>query len=1130
MYFFSKKSYHLFNKLLLTVGLVVLVFSCSLPEKKMFNSLPSSSTGITFTNTITETDSLSILNFHYIYNGGGVGIGDFDNNGLPDLVFTGNQVASKLYLNSGGLKFEDITTEANFVTNGWNTGVSVVDINGDGWSDIYISTGGFKCDNSCANKLFINQGLNKNNRPFFKEQADAFGLADALYTQQAAFFDYDKDGDLDVYLLHNVIDQRDKNAPSHKGLINKKSIDQLLRNDGMDNSKNMIFTNVSEQEGIIFKGYGLGITINDFNKDGWPDIYIANDFLSDDLIYLNINKDGVHSGFKEIGQQKLKHTSYNSMGVDIADINNDALPDIFVLDMLPEYHERQKISTGFMNYNKFLFSLKQGYAPQFVRNTLQIHNGFINEELLAFSEVGYLSGLYKTDWSWTPLLADFDNDGDRDIYVTNGYGKDITDLDFISYNNQSADFGTPKSKQKKLFESVQKMSSITLPNYFFENNGNLQFEDQSDKWIKTKSSISNGAAYADLDNDGDLDIIVNNINETAYVLENTSPKNEKNNYLRINLKGPANNGAGIGTAIYLWKNGKAQYYFQSPVRGYLSTVESIVHFGLGETKNIDSIQVVWPNGLVEVLKNVPANQTMDVRIADAKEKNLNQYPVTPPPVFKAAQNINSIRHSENAFQDFDAQPLLLHQHSRQGPCLATANVDGNPGDEIFIGGAKGFSSRILFPQKQGNHKVYNFPDSLSEDTDAAFFDVDQDGDLDLYVVSGGVEFADDAIEWKDRLYLNDGKGNFEKDHSRLPDLKFSGSCVVPADYDQDGDIDLFVGSRIIPRKYPMTPQSQLLTNHNGKFIANTDKFANGLKNIGMVTGATWSDFDQDGKLDLIVVGEWMPITIFKNAGGGYFEKAQTIKNSNGLWNTITSADIDNDGDDDYLLGNLGRNTRLQASVLEPVTIYKNDFDDNGSPDPLVSNFYENKKGERKSYPVHARDDVMKQLSKLKGRYVKYADFGNATFPELLNTKTANTADQLFANELNSVYLKNNGNGDFEMNVLPRAAQYAPVQAILVEDFDGDGHKDALLSGNDYTAEKNGGWHDAFNGLFLKGNGKGDFIAVPASESNFFVPGDGRDIVKVQKEDGTNIIMVGQNDGEVKMFKVKLKQPSDGPPL
>jgi len=1121
MHFLLKTFYNVFAKILV-VGLIAFVFSCSPLEKKMFITLPSSSTGITFMNTITETDSLSILNFHYIYNGGGVGVGDFDNNGLPDLVFTGNQVASKLYLNKGKLNFEDITTEANFVTNGWNTGVSVVDINGDGWSDIYISTGGFICDGSCRNQLFINQGLDENNKPFFKEQATVYGLEDGLYTQQAAFFDYDGDGDLDVYLLHNVVDKRDKNAPSHQSLINEKSKDQLLRNDGINNSGTIIFTDVSEQEGIIFKGYGLGITINDFNKDGWPDIYIANDFLSNDLIYLNDHKNGIHTGFKEIGQQKLKHTSYNSMGVDVADINNDALPDIFVLDMLPEYHERQKTSTGLMNYNKFLFSLKQGYAPQFVRNTLQIHNGFLNEKLLPFSEVGYLSEVYKTDWSWAPLLADFDNDGDRDIYVTNGYGKDITDLDFMNYSSQFSDFGTPESKQKRLFESVQKMSPITLPNCFFENKGNLQFDNQSDKWIKTTPSISNGAAYADLDDDGDLDIIVNNINETAYVLENTSPKNEKNNYLKINLKGPANNGSGIGTVIYLWGNGKAQYHFQSPVRGYLSSVGSIVHFGLGETSEIDSIQVVWPNGLVEGLKNIPANQTLEIRIAEAKQKKINQRPNTPAPVFKATQNLKGIIHSENPFQDYDTQPLLLHQHSRQGPCLATANVDGIPGDEIFIGGAKGLPSRILFPQKQDTYKVYTFPDSLSEDTDAAFFDADQDGDLDLYIVSGGVEFVENAEEWKDRLYLNDGKGNFEKDHEMLPDLKFSGSCVVPADYDQDGDIDLFVGSRLLPGKYPMTPQSQLLTNHNGKFIVNTDKLAYGLRNIGMVTRATWSDYDQDGKLDLIVVGEWMPITIFKNAGGGYFEKSHTIEHSNGLWNTITSADIDNDGDDDYLLGNLGRNSRLQASALEPVTIYKNDFDNNGSPDPLVSSFYENKKGERKSYPIHARDDVMKQLSKLKSRYVKYADFGNATFPELLNIKIANLEDQLFANELSSIYLENKSNGEFKIGRLPPEAQYAPVQSILIEDLDGDGHKDALLSGNDYSAEKNGGWYDAFNGLLLKGNGKGNFEVVPASKSNFFVPGDGRDIVKVKKEDGTALIMVGQNDGEVKTFKLMKK--------
>ncbi len=1094
-------------------------------EKKRFHKLAPTQTGITFENTITETDSLNILNFHYIYNGGGVGIGDFDNNGFSDVVFTGNQVASKLYLNKGELKFEDISTPADFKTKGWATGVSVVDINGDGWDDIYISVGGFVCDGACKNQLFINQGLNENKIPTFKEKAADYGLADGLYSQQAAFFDYDRDGDLDVYLLHNVIDDRDKNTPSEKRFINGDSKDQLLRNDGPDENGNIVFADVSEESGIVHRGYGLGITITDFNKDGWPDVYIANDFLSDDLMYVNKGAEG-QLGFQEQSRQYLKHSSYNSMGVDIADINNDALADIFVLDMMPEYQERQKTMLGFMNYNKFMFSLRQGYSPQFIRNTLQLHNGFVGNDVAAYSEVGYLAGLYNTDWSWTPLLADFDNDGDRDIYVTNGYGKDITDLDFINYTNQAFPFGTKESRQKAIFEIVQKMEPIKMANFIFENKGNLKFENQSQHWTEKTNSISNGAIYADLDNDGDLDILVNNIDEVAYLLENTLEKNIENNYLKIKLEGPSTNTAAIGTAIHLWVNGEVQYHYQSPIRGYISTVESIAHFGLGSATKVDSIALVWPNGQIDLLGNVSANQVLELQFKtkpdnlaaiDRKTNYLSES--KDEPLFKIIQNQLPIKHQENRFQDFDAQPLLLHQHSRQGPCLASANIDGKPGDEIFIGGAKGFPSRILFLQEQNNYKVQTLPDSLSEDTDAAFFDADQDGDLDLYVVSGGVEFSENADELKDRLYLNDGKGNFEKDDKMLPDnMKASGSCVIPADYDQDGDIDLFVGARVQPRAYPQTPRSELLLNHNGRFIANTEKFAYGLSSVGMVTDAVWSDYDQDGKIDLMIVGEWMPLTIFKNVGGGNFKKAITIEDTNGMWNCITAADIDNDGDDDYLLGNLGENSRLQASEEEPITVYKNDFDNNGSPDPLVSYFYENKKGERKSYPIHARDDAMKQLTKLKRRYEKYVDFGQVTFPELLETEIANTEDQLFATELRSAYLENKGNGVLAVTMLPQKAQYAPIQSILIDDFDGDGNKDALLSGNDYSAEKNGGWYDAFNGLLLKGDGKGDFEAISTMESNFYLPGDGRDIIKMKNTKGDQIIVAGQNDGEVIMFE------------
>ncbi len=1105
-------------RFLALLSIIGLLSNCNQEEKYLFKQINPEHSGIHFNNQITESQDFSILNFHYIYNGGGVGIGDFNKDGLSDVVFTGNQVASQLYLNQGDLTFLDITEKSNFNSKGWATGVSIVDINADGWQDIYISVGGLKCDGNCLNQLFIHQGLDENGVPQFQEQAAQFGLEDGLYTQQAAFFDYDLDGDLDAYLLHNVIDKRDKNVPSAQKFINKKSKDILLENNGKGQ-----FVAMSDSLGIDHRGYGLGIAINDFNQDNLPDIYIANDFLSNDVLYLNQGlEEGVHLGFKEVGKDKLKHTSYNAMGVDVADVNGDALPDIFVLDMLPEYNERQKTMLGFMNYNKFQLSLKQDYAPQFIRNTLQLHNGFLNNEILPFSEVGYLTGIYNTDWSWTPLLADFDNDGDRDLFVTNGYGKDITDLDFINYSQQRNPFGTKESQEKELYERVAQMEAITMPNYIFENQGDLNFKNQQDNWLKKQNSISNGAVYADLDNDGDLDLVVNNIDEKAYILENqirdkNNTKNQ-NNYLKIKLQSKEQNNNAFGATVELWSDGQVQRQYHNPVRGYLSSVDNVIHFGLGKKDFIDSIKVIWVGGQIQTMSTIKTNQTLELQPTNVIQATTK--PQQSALLFSADPTFSDYQHRENIHFDFDAQPLLLHQFSQQGPCLAVGNIDGKDGDELFIGGAKGESSQIFTIKNDQLELITTFSDAQYEDTDAAFFDIEGDGDLDLYVVSGGSEYLANDENYQDRIYLNDGKGQFTKVEMNLP--RNSGSCIRAMDFDKDGDMDLFVGGRVVPRQYPQTPESYLLVNENGQFNNQTNKIAQGLKQIGMVTDAAWSDIDQDGWQDLVVVGEWMPIAIFKNEKG----QLQTpdnyrdnfIENSAGMWNCIAAKDMDGDGDEDFIIGNLGENSRLKAASNEPLTLYKKDLDQNTSNDPFIGQFYLNKKGQKQCYPLHTRDDVMKQVTKLKNNFVAYAAFGQATFQEIL--KETNKEDFLEINQLQSGYLENKGNGQFELKALPKAAQFAPIQAIYIDDFDKDGHQDVLLSGNDYTCERNFGWYDAFNGLLLKGNGKGDFEAIPTAKSGFYVPNDGRDIVEITDEKGLKRILVGQNSGALTSFRAR----------
>jgi len=1105
-------------------------FSCENEDNSRFRHVSAEHSGVHFSNTITENDSINILDFHYLYNGGGVGITDLNDDGLPDLVFSGNQVSTKIYLNRGQLKFEDISEAANFQTQKWVTGVAIVDINADGQPDIYLSVGGKTCNGKCENELYIHQGLDANGIPQFKEMAAQYRLADGLYTQQAAFFDYDLDGDLDVYLLHNVVDPNDKNSPSPKHYINVQTTDQLLRNDSENGVTHPVFTNVSKEVGITNRGCGLGIAIEDFNQDGYPDVYVANDFLSEDLIWLNNGvQNGVHQGFTESSKALLSHQTYNSMGVDIADVSGDALPEIIVVDMLPTYHERQKTMIGFMNYDKFQLAQKQEYTAQFMRNTLQVNNGFLGDKMLQFSEVGYMADIYKTDWSWTPLLADFDNDGDRVLYITNGYVKDITDLDFVNYSAQGNVFGTPEARRKGLENALTEMKGIKINNFFYENTTEKkagaipQFKDRSDEWVRPKKSYSNGATYVDLDNDGDLDIVVNNINDEAFILENTSNL-EANNYLQIKLKSTSQNSSGIGTKIYIYHNEKIQYHFQSPQRGYLSTVSDVVHFGVGKSTEIDSVKVIWQDGSVQVLYDVNANQLLNIDIRKSN-KNINTKKEINPTLFTqvvspSTHQLANYKHEENPFHDYYIQHLLLRQYSRSGPCFAIGNINESPENEIFIGGAKGIDGQFFSIK---NKNVMHSISSKGETTDALLFDADNDGDNDLYIVMGGSESKAESEAYQDELWLNDGIGNFTKTSENLPKITASGACVVGADFDQDGDTDLFVGGRVSPQKYPNIPRTYLLENQGGKFMDVTPK---NLSHIGMVTDAVSKDFDGDGWMDLIIVGEWMSPVFLHNKKGKlsrsenhFYTKNKTAAAVCGLWNCLTAADVDGDGDMDFLAGNQGLNTRLHASPNEPLTLYTDDYDKNGSPDPLVAQYFPNKSGKRQLYPVHARDDVMKQLVKLKVDYQNYTDFSKVDFERLLRPKSDQT---LTVNQLQSCYFENDGTGNFTLHELPLECQVAPVQTMLADDFDGDGRVDILLAGNDYSAESNGGWYDAMTGVFLKGSKEVIFEAESSTKSGFYVPGDVRDMTIVTKNGDQKMILVGQNSDSLKIFLINEK--------
>ena len=1076
----------------------------------IFERLTSDQTNIIFNNRLTETDTFNVLTFEYIYNGAGVGVGDVNNDGLTDVYFAGNMVSSRLYLNKGDFIFEDVTEKAMVQTSLWCTGVAMTDVNQDGLLDIYVSTIQPHMDKApVPNLLFLNKGTNNDGVPTFKEVAARVGLADSSYATQAAFLDYDLDGDLDMYLLTNALETFNRNQViGQKNDGTGRSVDKFYRNEGMTNGLPR-FRDVSREAGVLAEGWGLGIVVNDVNKDGYPDIYVSNDFVSNDQLLINT---GRNSFTNEIASM-MKHQEQNGMGMDIADINNDALNDIVVVDMLPDDNLRQKTMFSNIGYDRFMLFRSKGYEDQYIRNVLQLNNG--NN---TFSDIGYLAGIYATDWSWSSLLADFDNDGYRDLFIGNGYRKDITDQDFIAYSKQVSMFATDRNRMNTIRQEVEKLPGVRKPNFLFRNNGDLTFSDNTFDWGLDEPSYSNGAAYADFDNDGDLDLVTNNINDEAFLYRNNlidGDTNQESAFLRIKLKGEKGNMQGLGARISIYTNDKVLFAEHQTQRGYKSTVEDVEHFGLGviPTGSVDSIEIVWSRGRSQKLRDVRVNQL--ITIEEKQAKILEKENTMDNPLFKEHGASLGIRftHDEPEFVDFlQTQFLLPRKYSQDGPGISVGDVNGDDLDDFIIGGSASKKATVFIQKIDGTFRTDSLPAKEAEDMGLLLFDADNDDDLDLYCVSGSSEFKDQMEQYHDRLYRNAGNGEFIPDPDALPQIKSSGSTVVGADFDRDGDIDLFVGGRLVPMRYPEVPVSYLLVNNgNGVFEDMTSELSASLKNVGMVTSALWTDINNDGWMDLAVVGEWMPVTFFVSNQGHSFT-AVDIPNSSGWWNSISGGDFDNDGDIDYIAGNLGLNSIYKASVEEPVSVVANDFDSNGSFDAIMCRYIQGKE-----YPVHPRDALIGQISYVKGIAHRYSEYGTMGITDLIPEEKLRGALTLKSTSLQSVYIENTGNNKFRMKPLPVEAQFAPMFGIDITDVNGDGYLDVLAVGNSYACEPLSGHYDAGIGNCLEGDGRGNFTAVPVTKSGFFVDGDAKGLASLRLASGRSVYLVSQNRGELKVF-------------
>ena len=1112
---------------LLAIGLWGM-WSCKSDPDPLFKSLPASETGVDFVNRSLDKKNFNIFNYRNFYNGGGVAIGDVNNDGLPDLFLTSNFEANKLYLNKGGMKFEDVTAKAGILGKKfWSTGVTFADVNGDGRLDIYVCNSGSRDER--GNQLYINQGIKSRGdgpgQPVFSEQAAQYGLVDGGFSTHAAFFDYDRDGDLDMFLLNNSFTPIDRLGYANtRNVRDRLGGDKLFRNEGPDKP----FTDVSAEAGIYGSliGFGLGITIGDVNNDNWPDIYISNDFFERDYLYIN-QKNGT---FKEDIENQMGHTSLASMGADIADVNNDGNLDIFVTDMLPDDDLRLKTTTAFESYETNQLRESRDFFYQDSRNMLHLNNGNGT-----FSEIGRMAGTSATDWSWGALLFDMDMDGLKDVFVANGILKDLTDQDYVAFLADNPDLqsmieGTKKFDYK---EYVDKMGSSPIPNYAFRNIGNgMQYENKAAEWGLGEPGFSNGSAYGDLDNDGDLDLVVNNNNAPVSIYKNTAVDGQKKNFLRVSLSGSGRNPNGIGARVYVHRkvaNGKleTQYLQQMPNRGFESSVDLTMVFGLGDTPAIDSLTVIWPTDKKQVIRSPKANTTLTL-----SEKNANQTAAFVPdhtPINRLFTDVTgpaklNYVHKENEFVDYNRDGLMKQMLSREGPALAVGDVNGDGLDDVFLGGAANMPRSLYVQQADGAFAAQKQPFLLdaiySEDVAATFFDADGDKDLDLYVATGGNEFEDPS-SLNDRLFRNDGKGNFIWDRTQ-PRIGENNSCVVAADFDRDGDQDLFVGGRMVSGRYGENPDQLLLVNDKGTFRKATAELMPFSKEIGMVKDAVWADVDKDGYPDLVLVGDWMPITILKNKAGKGFERldSDVLAKTGGWWNSIRAADLDHDGDTDFVVGNLGLNSRMVASVNEPAHLYGNDFDRNGSYEQLITCFRPvGATGDRRECVMALKADLQKRIPSIKTKFIKHSDYAKASFEDIFSAQQREGMTVRIVQTAETSILINEGNGTFSVRALPLQAQTSPIYGILTDDYNRDGKTDILLTGNFYDVLTEIGRYDANYGLLLLGDNKLNFTATKPEQTGFFVRGQVRRMQPVRGANASQFIVLAKNNDRAQIFAV-----------